>query len=211
MSAARYVLRIVRFLDDDRLSGIHLARGLKNNLSVQLDAPVLDHLCGGGAGLAAAIAAGQQNKSVIIVEKNGEVGGDTLVCGAIYNTPDEALQKKATMGDAVKRIIGFPVKELFHQHVSIFNILCEDLFPAVVTGDVLQKDHSHLCGLHDLYIDVVLQIVRKDLQDLQNGYNFTFHNPSFFAVSVRTDDKNATIIGDKTGCVKDGNKHFERK
>ena len=34
---------------------------------------------GGGAGLAAAIAAGQQNKSVIIVEKNGEVGGDTLV------------------------------------------------------------------------------------------------------------------------------------
>ena len=60
---------------------------------------------GGGAGLAAAIAAGQQNKSVIIVEKNGEVGGDTLVCGAIYNTPDEALQKKVTMGDAVKRTI----------------------------------------------------------------------------------------------------------
>ncbi len=43
---------------------------------------------GGGAGLAAAIAAGQKGKSVIIVEKTGEVGGDTLVCGAIYNTPD---------------------------------------------------------------------------------------------------------------------------
>ena len=59
---------------------------------------------GGGAGLAAAIAAGQQNKSVIIVEKNGKVSGDTLVCGAIYNTPNEALQKKTTMGDAGRQI-----------------------------------------------------------------------------------------------------------
>ena len=43
---------------------------------------------GGGAGLAAAISAAQQGKSVIVIEKNGEIGGDTLVCGAIYNTPD---------------------------------------------------------------------------------------------------------------------------
>ena len=56
VSAARYVFRIVRFLDDDRLSGIHLTRGLKNNLSVQLDAPVLDHPCGSGAGLGKAAA-----------------------------------------------------------------------------------------------------------------------------------------------------------
>ena len=60
---------------------------------------------GGGAGLAAAIAAHQQGASVIIIEKNGEVGGDTLVCGAIYNTPDEALQSKVTMTDAVKQTI----------------------------------------------------------------------------------------------------------
>ena len=60
---------------------------------------------GGGAGLAAAIAAHQQGASVIIIEKNGEVGGDTLVCGAIYNTPDEALQSQVTMTDAVKQTI----------------------------------------------------------------------------------------------------------
>ena len=60
---------------------------------------------GGGAGLAAAIAAGQQGKSVIIVEKTGEVGGDTLVCGAIYNAADEELQKKVTMSDSVKPTI----------------------------------------------------------------------------------------------------------
>jgi flavocytochrome c len=60
---------------------------------------------GGGAGLAAAIDAAQNGKSVRIIEKNGEVGGDTLVCGAIYNTPDQALQSKVTMTDAVKTTI----------------------------------------------------------------------------------------------------------
>ncbi len=60
---------------------------------------------GGGAGLAAAIDAAQNGKSVIVIEKNGEVGGDTLVCGAIYNSPDEALQSKVEMSDSVKTTI----------------------------------------------------------------------------------------------------------
>ena len=59
----------------------------------------------GGAGLAAAVSAAQNGASVIVVEKNGEVGGDTLVCGAIYNSPDGALQSKVTMTDAVKNTI----------------------------------------------------------------------------------------------------------
>ena len=59
----------------------------------------------GGAGLAAAIEAASQGKSVILIEKNGEVGGDTLVCGAIYNTPDEKLQSQVTMSDPVKKVI----------------------------------------------------------------------------------------------------------
>ena len=59
----------------------------------------------GGSGLAAAISANQKGASVILVEKNGEVGGNTLVCGGIYNCPDEALQKKVTMADSVKATI----------------------------------------------------------------------------------------------------------
>ena len=54
---------------------------------------------GGGAGLTAAISAAKNNANVIIVEKNGEIGGNTLVCGAIYNAPDSELQKKLTMSD----------------------------------------------------------------------------------------------------------------
>lgn len=60
---------------------------------------------GGGAGLAAAISAAQGGANVVIIEKNGEVGGDTLVCGAIYNTPNEELQSVVTMTDAVKATI----------------------------------------------------------------------------------------------------------
>ncbi len=60
---------------------------------------------GGGAGLVAAIAAAQQGKTVAIVEKNGSCGGDTLVCGGIYNAPDEELQSKVEMTDAVKSTI----------------------------------------------------------------------------------------------------------
>lgn len=57
---------------------------------------------GGGAGLAGAISAAEQGKTVTIIEKNGAIGGDTLVCGAIYNNPDQELQKEVTMSDPVK-------------------------------------------------------------------------------------------------------------
>lgn len=57
---------------------------------------------GGGAGLAAAISAAEQGKTVVILEKNGALGGDTLVCGAIYNTPNEVLQSKVEMSAPVK-------------------------------------------------------------------------------------------------------------
>src|SRR5699024_2750759 len=59
-------------------------------------------LGGGGAGLAAAIELAENGKTVTIIEKNGSIGGDTLVCGAIYNNPDEELQSKVTMSDPVK-------------------------------------------------------------------------------------------------------------
>lgn len=57
---------------------------------------------GGGAGLAGAIYAAEEGKTVTIIEKNGSIGGDTLVCGAIYNSPDPELQKEVTMTDPVK-------------------------------------------------------------------------------------------------------------
>ena len=60
---------------------------------------------GGGAGVAAAIEAAQNGRSVVIVEKNGSVGGDTLVCGAIYNAATPELQEKVEMTETVKTTI----------------------------------------------------------------------------------------------------------
>ena len=76
---------------------------------------------GGGAGLAAAVAAAQQGASVIVVEKLAEVGGDTLVCGAIYNTPDEELQKQVTMTEAVKTTVEAALAEepISEEHAAL--------------------------------------------------------------------------------------------
>ncbi len=72
--------------------------------AVTMDADVIV-VGGGGAGLAAAISAAQNGSKVIVVEKNGAVGGDTLVCGGIYNNPDPERQSKVTMTDSVKSTI----------------------------------------------------------------------------------------------------------
>ncbi len=57
---------------------------------------------GGGAGLVAAITAANQGASVIVLEKAPFLGGNLLVFGGIYNTPDEELQSQVEMSDAVK-------------------------------------------------------------------------------------------------------------
>ncbi len=56
---------------------------------------------GGGAGLAAAVSAAGKGASVIVIEKMGVVGGNTIICGGIYNCPDPELQKPAGIEDSV--------------------------------------------------------------------------------------------------------------
>ncbi len=83
---------------------------------------------GGGAGLAAAISASQNGAKVIIVEKNGAVGGDTLVCGAIYNNPDEELQSKVEMSDAVKKTLeaGIAVTPVDDAHKELIDTVAAE-------------------------------------------------------------------------------------
>lgn len=60
---------------------------------------------GGGAGFAAAIEAGRQGKSVTILEKCGEIGGNTMICGSVINALDPKGQAKLTMTDALKGVV----------------------------------------------------------------------------------------------------------
>ncbi len=55
---------------------------------------------GGGAGLASAVSATQNGASVIVIEKMGAVGGNTIVCGGIYNCPDPGLQEPEGIEDS---------------------------------------------------------------------------------------------------------------
>lgn len=50
---------------------------------------------GGGAGLAAAVAATDEGASVIVIEKTGFLGGNSIVAGGIYNCPDPDMQDYA--------------------------------------------------------------------------------------------------------------------
>ena len=46
---------------------------------------------GGGAGLCAAAQAAQDGNTVLIIEKNAELGGNTLVSGGVYQSVDHSL------------------------------------------------------------------------------------------------------------------------
>ena len=84
---------------------------------------------GGGAGLAAAISASQSGaESVIVVEKCGAVGGDTLVCGAIYNNPDPELQSQVTMADAKKATVeaGIAVTPVSEEHKALIDAVAAE-------------------------------------------------------------------------------------
>lgn len=56
---------------------------------------------GGGAGLAAAIAATDEGASVILIEKMGILGGNTIAAGGIFNSADPEPQSKLEMTQGV--------------------------------------------------------------------------------------------------------------
>src|SRR5699024_2754786 len=104
-------------------------------------------LGGGGAGLAAAIELAENGKTVTIIEKNGSIGGDTLVCGAIYNNPDEELQSKVTMSDPVK-----------------------DQIEEVLKAKPVDDDHKELIAEVQKEWDEYKAAGRTDLFDSKNWY-----------------------------------------
>ncbi|MEG1858117.1 MAG: FAD-dependent oxidoreductase, partial [Pseudoflavonifractor sp.] len=66
---------------------------------------------GGGAGLAAAVSATDEGASVIVLEKMGILGGNTMVCGGIYNCPDPELQAGVEMTAGVTAQVEAALKE----------------------------------------------------------------------------------------------------
>ncbi|HBC32160.1 MAG TPA: flavocytochrome c [Clostridiales bacterium] len=59
----------------------------------------------GGTGLAAAVTAGQADASVIVLETNGVAGGNLLVSGGVYNSPEPELQGKQGIEDSPEKFM----------------------------------------------------------------------------------------------------------
>ncbi|HWQ51361.1 MAG TPA: FAD-dependent oxidoreductase [Terriglobales bacterium] len=79
---------------------------------------------GGGAGVTAAIKALESGASVILIEKMGFLGGNSIVAGGIYNAPDRELQDTAVFaGDLdsyVETVISeTPVSDLHAEMIEI--------------------------------------------------------------------------------------------
>ena len=69
---------------------------IDNGVKSEPGAPVEDTwdiviIGGGGAGLCAAAQATQDGNTVLIIEKNAELGGNTLVAGGVYQSVDHSL------------------------------------------------------------------------------------------------------------------------
>lgn len=60
---------------------------------------------GGGAGMAAAVSAAEQGASVIVLEKTGILGGNTVLAGGGYNCYDPQRQQKQEMTPAQRETI----------------------------------------------------------------------------------------------------------
>lgn len=67
----------------------------------------------GGAGLSAAVSAHENGAKVIILEKMPNVGGNTLISGAAYNSADPGRQEAITMTDLEKETVEGILEETF--------------------------------------------------------------------------------------------------
>lgn len=81
--------------DVEALKAVEIAKEAAEDVEETYDVVVLG---GGGAGLTASIAAAQQGASVIVVEKAGSLGGNTLIAGQGFNAYDPERQGNMEIG-----------------------------------------------------------------------------------------------------------------
>ncbi len=79
---------------------------------------------GGGAGMSAAATALEAGASVIVIEKTGFIGGNSIIAGGIYNAPDPSKQDDSTFaGDLDSYIEAVlaeePVNEVHEELLAI--------------------------------------------------------------------------------------------
>lgn len=85
---------------------------------------------GGGAGLSAAVSAAQEGAKVILVEKTGALGGNTIRAGGPYNAVDPERQKNVPAADenSMAKIMALTEKEAKSpRHQELMDELKKDI------------------------------------------------------------------------------------
>ena len=84
--------------DVEALKNVEIAKAEVEDIEATYDVVVIG---GGGAGLTAAITAAQNGSTVVLIEKGGALGGNTLIAGQGFNAADPARQSQMTMDSAL--------------------------------------------------------------------------------------------------------------
>ncbi len=152
-----------------------------NTLTVEAEAPIdvtydVVIVGAGGAGIAAAAQAAQDGNTVLVIEKNAEVGGNTLVSGGQYQSvmpylvwdpadPDATTGVSPIDGNTYDKVMSVQgcIDEL--KHILAWN---EEPFDAdyyvdheYVAGDMVELSKH---GVHADYLPV-LQALKKEIQE----------------------------------------------
>ena len=108
----------------------------------------------GFAGLAAGIKANERGNKVLILEKMGRVGGNSVINGGIFAVPNSELQKKNGVKDSKELFISDCVKAgLGLNHVELLGILADravDTFNFTVKHGAKYLDKLLLEGGHSV-------------------------------------------------------------
>ncbi len=103
---------------------------------------------GGGAGLAAAVGASDEGASVILIEKTGFLGGNSIVAGGIYNAPDPDLQDYAVFsGDQDSMIEDALAEEPVSEEHAALQAAVREEFEAYKASDKTLFDSANWFAL----------------------------------------------------------------
>lgn len=88
--------------DAEALKNVAVEKAAAEDVEATYDVVVVG---GGGAGLTAAITAAQNGAKVVLVEKAGALGGNTLIAGQGFNAADPERQSTMEMDDALRKTL----------------------------------------------------------------------------------------------------------
>lgn len=129
----------------------------------------------GGAGIAAALTAAEEGASVLIIDKAGSVGGNTIISGGVFNAADPERQVQVTMGDSSRRELESYLEfkeEDFGNFAPALATLKEQICEYLVSGRT------------DLFDTVELHIIQTYIGSKREGLDGSIIEPDYELVKI---------------------------